>query len=109
MDDSTQLRKGSLELAVLALLAGEPRYGVEIVDNLAARPGLEASSGTIYPLLTRLKNSGLVHTTWQESPSGPPRKSYSLTPSGRDQLRSLRMAWSRLSSAMNDLLTEVSR
>ena len=48
---STQMRKGCLELAVLALLAAEPRYGADIVDSLAARPGLEATSGTIYPLL----------------------------------------------------------
>ena len=48
-DIPTQLRKGALELAVLALLAQEPRYGVEIVDELARRPGLETSAGTIYP------------------------------------------------------------
>ena len=108
MDDlATQLRKGSLELAVLALLRTAPRYGVEIVDELAARPGLEATSGTIYPLLTRLKNQHLVETTWQESPVGPPRKYYRLTPGGRSQLVVQAAAWRRLSVAINELLKEV--
>lgn len=110
MDDvSTQLRKGSLELAVLALLAAEPRYGADIVDDLAARPGLEVSGGTIYPLLTRLKNSRLVETVWRESPVGPPRKYYSLTPSGRAQLAAQRDAWLTLSRAIASLLKEVER
>lgn len=107
MDDvSTQLRKGSLELAVLALVSTEPRYGADIVESLAARPGLEATSGTIYPLLTRLKNAGLVNTEWHESPSGPPRKYYTLSTAGRRQLGAQRTAWRRLSTAMDALLKE---
>lgn len=108
MDDlATQLRKGSLELAVLALLRAEPRYGVEIVEALAARPGLEATTGTIYPLLTRLKNQQLVETTWQESPVGPPRKYYRLTPRGSSQLDVQSQAWRRLAAAIDVLLKEV--
>lgn len=108
MDDvSTQLRKGSLELAVLALLAAESRYGADIVEDLAARPGLEATSGTIYPLLTRLKNLKLVATTWRESPVGPPRKYYTLTPAGRRQLAVQRDAWVKLSTAIARLLKEI--
>lgn len=103
----TQLRKGSLELAVLALLAIEPRYGADIVDDLGARPGLESPGGTIYPLLTRLKNTGLVSTEWRESPVGPPRKYYSLTAAGRQQLLWQRAAWVRLSTAIATLLKEV--
>ena len=61
MDEvSTQLRKGSLELAVLALLSAAPRYGADVVEDLSLRPGLEATAGTIYPLLTRLRNAKLV-------------------------------------------------
>lgn len=108
-DIATQLRRGSLELAVLALLDAHPRYGVELVDDLSARPGLEATGGTIYPLLTRLKNSGLVDTTWQESPLGPPRKYYTLTSAGCAQLDAQRNAWLRLSVAMATLLKEVER
>ena len=99
-DVATQLRKGSLELAVLALLDAAPRYGVEIVEDLGLRPGLEAAAGTIYPLLTRLKNSG---------PVGPPRKYYSLTHTGRDQLSVQRDAWIKLSTAIAKLLKEVER
>ena len=110
MDDiPTQLRKGALELAVLALLAQQPRYGIEIVEDLGSRPGLEASSGTIYPLLTRLKNSGLVNTTWRESPVGPPRKYYTLSTAGLRHLEAQRNAWLRLSVAMATLLKEVER
>lgn len=108
-DVSTQLRKGSLEIAVLALVSAEPRYGADIVESLAARPGLEAAAGTIYPLLTRLKNAGLVETQWHESPVGPPRKYYSLSLSGRRQLAAQREAWARLSSAMTALLKETER
>lgn len=108
-DIATQLRKGSLELAVLALLDARPRYGVEIVDDLGSRPGLEAASGTIYPLLTRLKNSGLVDTQWRESPMGPPRKYYSLSDAGRTQLAAQRDAWIRLSTAIARLLKEIER
>lgn len=107
--DETQLRKGSLELVVLALLSTGPRYGADIVDELAARPGLEATAGTIYPLLTRLKNAGEVATTWQESPVGPPRKYYALTEAGTAQLISLRDAWVRLTTAVASLLKEVER
>lgn len=108
-DVATQLRKGSLELAVLALLAAQPRYGIEIVEDLGSRPGLESAAGTIYPLLTRLRNSGLVDTQWRESPVGPPRKYYSLTKIGRDQLAVQREAWIKLSTALAKLLKEVER
>ena len=72
----SQLRKGALELAVLALIArSEPEgvYGGALVESLAARPALAASQGTIYPLLSRLRRQGIVETTWRESPAGPPR------------------------------------
>ena len=105
-EQPTQLRKGALELAVLAILSSGPRYGVELVAELAARRGLDAGSGTIYPLLTRLKKSGLVATTWQESPVGPPRKYYTLSNAGRQQLASQLLAWSHLVSAMTQLLEE---
>ena len=107
MDDiPTQLRKGALELAVLALLAQQPRYGIEIVEDLGSRPGLEASSGTIYPLLTRLKNSGLVNTTWRESPVGPPRKYYRLTGAGRAAHSAQHDAWVAVRDGLDALLKE---
>lgn len=63
----SQLRKGVLELAVLGLLAEEPRYGSSLVDDLAGRPGLAITAGTVYPLLARLAKAGSVTTTWRES------------------------------------------
>ncbi|WOP19477.1 PadR family transcriptional regulator [Raineyella sp. LH-20] len=108
-DHLTQLRKGALELAVLALLDRAPSYGFEIVDGLAGLPGLEATTGTIYPLLTRLKNSRLVDTTWRESPKGPPRKYYTLSVAGRDELAGQTAAWRQVVTAMDALLTEETR
>lgn len=109
LDHVTQLRKGALELAVLALLDRTPSYGFEIVDGLAALPGLDAPKGTLYPLLTRLKNSGLVETTWQESTKGPPRKYYALSPAGRAELHTQATAWHQLVAAMATLIPEESR
>lgn len=104
---ASQLRKGVLELAVLALVAREARYGSQIVDELAARPALAITAGTVYPLLARLARAGLVRTTWQESPVGPPRKYYALTSSGRGQLAAMAAAFGDISSALNDLLGDL--
>lgn len=101
-----QLRKGVLELAILSLLQGRARYGGEIVDELARRPGLEARAGTVYPLLTRLRTAGLVSTRWQESPAGPPRKYYELTAAGRQEMRTLAASWQQLTTALTGLLAE---
>lgn len=106
-DDVTQLRRGALELAVLVLLSGGERYGGEIVDALAARPGLAVSQGTLYPLLSRLRKAGTVETTWQESPVGPPRRYYRLSATGRAELRRQTEAWRLLSADMHALLKEV--
>ncbi|WP_054953261.1 PadR family transcriptional regulator [Flaviflexus massiliensis] len=102
----SQLRRGVLELAILTLLGARPHYGGAIVSNLSSRQGLESGAGTVYPLLTRLSNSGYVSTTWQESPSGPPRKYYQLTPQGTKHLAHLSQTWSDLVSSMTDLMRE---
>ena len=103
-DRAVQLRKGVLELAILALLEKQERYGGEIVDELGGRPGLEASAGTVYPLLTRLRTSGLVETSWRESPVGPPRKYYRLSESGRTELAEMTRSWRDLSATLDSLL-----
>src|SRR2546423_392976 len=79
-----QLRGGTLEYCVLSLLAGEERYGFELIKLLGDVEGMVTTEGTIYPLLSRLRRDGLVETTWQESLSGPPRRYYRTTPAGRD-------------------------
>lgn len=100
----SQLRKGVLELAVLGLLASRPRYGSSLVDELAGRPGLALTAGTVYPLLARLAKAGLVTTAWRESPAGPPRKYYTLTELGRRRLDAMAREFSAVAAAMEDIL-----
>ena len=101
---ASQLRKGVLELAVLGLLAGEPRYGSQLVDELAAHPELAISVGTVYPLLARLSKGGLVQSSWQESPVGPPRKYYTLTDAGRRTLAEMAGAFAAVAATITTIL-----
>jgi PadR family transcriptional regulator len=98
------LRKGALEFCVLALLSHGERYGVELVRALADIDGLEITEGTLYPLLSRLRRDGAVETTWQESPSGPPRRYYALSASGRRALHEFKDEWCRYRDAVDRLL-----
>ena len=100
----TQMRKGALEYCVLALLRDTERYGFELVKALGQVDGLVVSEGTIYPLLSRLRRDGLVDTTWQESESGPPRRYYRLTRSGRRALAQFAEEWTRFSAGVDLLL-----
>ena len=100
----TQLRRGVLEHCVLALLQDEERYGSALVTELA-QAGLLASEGTIYPLLSRLRKEELVRTSWRESPSGPPRRYYSLTPQGRTALAEFTRSWTDFARAVDRMLT----
>jgi PadR family transcriptional regulator PadR len=97
---SAQLRRGVLELAILAMIARAPSYGYEIVTRIGESPQLAAGEGTIYPLLRRLKREGLVETSWEESDSGPPRQYYHVTRRGEQALAAMRVEWSALVSAM---------
>lgn len=101
---ASQLRKGVLELAVLGLLADEAKYGSQLVDELAARPVLKITAGTVYPLLARLSKAGLVSSSWRESPVGPPRKYYALTPAGRETLDAMAAAFSSVSDAVAEIV-----
>src|SRR5918995_3605943 len=96
-----QMRKGMLEYCVLSLLRDEERYGFDIVRALSDVDGLVTTEGTIYPLLSRLRRDGLVVTTWQESPSGPPRRYYRLTPKGRQALSQFVQEWQRFRDAVD--------
>jgi PadR family transcriptional regulator PadR len=98
-----QMRKGVLELCVLALMADEELYPSDIL-NLLKKSKLIVVEGTLYPLLTRLKNEGLLNYRWVESQSGPPRKYYKLTPEGRTFLTSLKKSWAELSDAVNHVI-----
>jgi PadR family transcriptional regulator, regulatory protein PadR len=103
-----QLRKGSLELAILAALWEGPLYGLEILRNLESGSDLVVVEGTVYPLLTRLRSQGLLNSEWVESDSGHPRKYYRLTDAGRQRALAMARIWTRFSASMSSLLTPLS-
>ena len=92
----TQLRKGILELAVLAVLYRQTHYGYSLVRSLAGPDAVEIKEGTVYPILSRLDREGLVRSAWVESSQGPPRKYYELTANGRAVCESLQAEFRRL-------------
>ncbi|MBV9803617.1 MAG: PadR family transcriptional regulator [Solirubrobacterales bacterium] len=100
----SQLRRGVLEFCVLAMLRGDERYGFEIVRALSEADGLVTTEGTLYPLLGRLRKEGVVETTWRESPSGPPRRYYRLTPAGHSLLSAFTAEWTRFRDSVDRLL-----
>ena len=100
----TQLRRGALEYCVLALLCEQQRYAFDLVKDLASVDGLVTSEGTLYPLLSRLRREGMVATEWQESSSGPPRRYYSATASGRRALSTFGDEWARFRDSVDTLL-----
>ena len=95
-----QMRKGVLEYCILSVLKDEDAYVAEILETLKDAK-LLVVEGTIYPLLTRLKNAGLLNYRWEESTSGPPRKYYGLTETGKLFLNELNTTWSELQNAVN--------
>jgi PadR family transcriptional regulator PadR len=103
---ATQLRRGVLEHCVLAVLATSPEYAFELVRRLSQVDGLVTSEGTIYPLLARLRRDGLVSTSWAPSESGPPRKYYDLTDSGRRALAAFAAEWTTFTGGVDDLLRQ---
>jgi PadR family transcriptional regulator PadR len=96
-----QMRKGTLQYCVLSLLVEDERYGFDLVRSLAETDGMVTSEGTIYPLLSRLRRDGLVETTWRESSSGPPRRYYKLTKSGRAALEAFKSEWGPFRDAVD--------
>ena len=103
---SSQIRKGSLEMCLLGVIAGRPRYGFEIVQVMSATGGLSVTEGTLYPLLNRLQNEGLITAFWQESTSGPPRKYYSLTETGRETFGRMKEEWRRYAVSVEAILVD---
>jgi PadR family transcriptional regulator PadR len=97
-----QLKKGALELCVLALLSQHESYAYEIASKLSDQIGM--GEGTIYPLMRRLQNDGLVETYLVESSAGPSRKYYRLTEAGKVSFGSQKSAWSSFSRAVESIL-----
>lgn len=103
----SQLRKGAVELAVLAALEAESRYGLELLDALVATGALDITEGTIYPLLNRLQRDGKIGSTWVEMEGAShPRKYYHLTEEGRALVAAMKTEWSRFARGMNSLVEE---
>ncbi len=98
----SQMRKGMLEYCVLLLLRQRPAYASDIIHRLKDAD-LLVVEGTLYPLLSRLKNDGLLSYEWQESTQGPPRKYYALTPEGNEFLEGLDTAWGEIANTVNIL------
>lgn len=97
-----QMRKGILEFCILSILSKNDHYASEILDTLKGGKMIVVE-GTIYPLLTRLKNSGLLEYRWEESTSGPPRKYYKITEVGKTSLAELSTSWKALTTAVNKI------
>lgn len=100
----SQLRRGTLEYCVLALLQDRERYGFELIRALSEMDGMLMSEGTIYPLLGRLRREQLVTTFWQESDAGPPRRYYRITEAGQAALVAFSEEWTRFRDAVDSLL-----
>jgi PadR family transcriptional regulator PadR len=95
----SQMRKGVLELCILSIIAQQEVYPSDIISKMKESK-LIVVEGTLYPLLTRLKNAGLLSYRWVESKAGPPRKYYSITPLGQEFLNELKKTWDELSDAV---------
>ncbi|PHS61373.1 MAG: PadR family transcriptional regulator [Flavobacterium sp.] len=100
-----QMRKGVLEYCILSILRDGEAYTSDILETLKDAKMLVVE-GTIYPLLTRLKNAGLLAYRWEESTSGPPRKYYALTETGKLFLNELNTTWSELQQAVKKVTKE---
>ena len=100
-----QMRKGILEFCILSVLKEKDAYTSEILDTLK-NAKLLVVEGTVYPLLTRLKNDGLLSYRWEESTSGPPRKYYGLTEQGHEFIKELNVTWTELSDAVHTITSQ---
>ncbi len=98
-----QMRKGTLEYAILLIIARGHVYAGDILEELK-KADLLVVEGTLYPLLSRLKREELLEYSWKESPSGPPRKYYSLTNAGKQMMGSLTHTWKSLSVSIHSLI-----
>ncbi len=95
-----QMKKGILEFCILSILSNKEHYPSEIINKMKEAE-LLVVEGTLYPLLMRLKNDGLLSYRWEESSSGPPRKYYKLTPLGDQFLKELQSTWQELVETVN--------
>lgn len=94
-----QMRKGILEYCILEILSKRQAYAPDIIEEMR-KARMLVVEGTLYPLLTRLKNAGLLSYSWEESQQGPPRKYYVLTSDGKNALLDLAASWDEIDAAV---------
>ncbi len=99
------MRKGLLEYCILSIISRSEAYASDILETLK-NAELLVVEGTLYPLLTRMKNEGLLSYRWQESTGGPPRKYYTLTPEGEQLLAQLNEEWQSICQAVNQITNQ---
>jgi PadR family transcriptional regulator PadR len=100
----TQLRKGLVELAVLATIARGETYGYRIVEQLQALEGLQFTESTVYPALARLARESLLAIRSEPSPAGPVRRYYRLTPRGQERFGQMAQSWKMVAQSLSRLL-----
>lgn len=103
-----QMRKGILEFCIMHIISRGEVYASDMLDELTSAK-IMVVEGTLYPLLTRLKNSGLLDYKWVESPSGPPRKYYILTDTGRQFLDELQNTWAELAESVTMIVKKTAQ
>ncbi len=101
----SQMRKGILEFCIFSIIRRGEAYPSDIVEEMRGA-NLQIFEGTLYPLLTRLKNADMLTYRWVESNSGPPRKYFSLTPKGEAFYQELQATWNELANAVNTLTSK---
>ena len=105
MDHRSQLLKGVLDMCLLAIISEESSYGYEMAEKLGARGVHLTSEGSIYPTLSRMQRSGLIESYFVEADgSGPPRKYYDTTESGRERLLEWQQEWSNLRDGVDEVM-----
>lgn len=102
----SQMRKGVLEYCILSILSRKEAYASSLIEELK-KANMIVVEGTLYPLLIREKNQGLLSYRWEESTQGPPRKYYVITDKGRDQLREMDKAWQEIIETIATIRGEV--
>ncbi len=100
----SQILKGSLEFIILLVLEKNECYGYELIKKIKSLIDIEASEGTVYPILNRLKNLGLVTSRWEHRETGVPRKYYSITDQGKKMLTEMKTFWMKFTDSINNLM-----
>lgn len=106
-DWNTQIRRGTIEMCVMALIAQQPSYGYEILVRLQQEANLECTESTIYPLLARLTKDKLLSVREEASPSGPPRRYFHLTDNGNARLTLMVNQWRHVSDSVSRLIKDI--